>query len=390
MRAGRVEWDKSRFCSCFAEQVNDSTSTNYLQATCEKFAYNRGVSQLLSFDSTSDSDEWDEFVASQGGHLLQSFAWGHLKSRFGWHAERYAWRNHSKIRAGAQVLYRALAPRLVFAYVPRGPVIIEESASEFVAFLESLQRQVRKHHPFLLRIEPNWQSGDPGDLHLKEAGFRPTSETIQPRTTIFNGLSPDLDTILAKMKPKWRYNIRLAQRKGVRVRQGDASDLEEFVRLIRLTGARDRFALHSGEYYRAAFDLLTARDQACLFVADFEDQPLAMIFVAAFGETAIYLYGASGDSHRNLMPNHALQWAAIQWAKARGCKWYDWWGVPDAGTTNPALSQANSSLPESLYQFKQGFGGKVVKYSGAWDYVYNPGKFQIYRAARKFRKNALG
>lgn len=385
-----MEWDKSRFCSCFAEQVNDSTSTNYLQATCPKFAYNRGVSQLSSLDSVSDAVEWDEFVAAQNGHLLQSFAWGELKTRFGWRAQRYAWRDGAKIYGGAQVLFRTLAPGLVFAYVPRGPVIAERSTSESVTFLESLQRQVRKHDPFLLRIEPNWLNSDSVDALLEPAGFRHTSETIQPPTTIRNDLSLDLDTILARMKPKWRYNIRLAPKKDVVVRKGNVSDLDDFVKLMRLTGARDHFALHSGAYYRAAIALLSAREQACLLVADFENQPLAMIFVAAFGDTAIYLFGASGDLHRNLMPNHALQWAGIQWAKSRGCKWYDWWGVPDAGTTNPALSQANSSLPESLYQFKQGFGGEVVKFSGAWDYVYNSGRFRIYQAARKIRKNALG
>ena len=105
-----------------------------------------------------------------------------------------------------------------------------------------------------------------------------------------------------------------------------------------------------------------------------------MIFVTAFGREAIYLYGASGNEHRNVMPNHALHWAAIQWAKSRGCARYDLWGIPaDAAAED-------GRLPGSLYQFKQGFGGQVVQYTGAWDLVYGPLQHQVYRAARKLRR----
>src|SRR5581483_4339808 len=116
--------------------------------------------------------------------------------------------------------------------------------------------------------------------------------------------------------------------------------------------------------------------------AEYERQPLAMIFVTAFAQEAIYLYGASSNAERNRMPNHALHWAAIQWAKARGCSRYDLWGVPES--INEETEETD--LPSSLYQFKQGFGGEVVRYTGAWDFVYNPLLYRVYQMARRARK----
>ena len=118
-----------------------------------------------------------------------------------------------------------------------------------------------------------------------------------------------------------------------------------------------------------------------------------MIFVTDFGHEAIYLYGASGDEQRNVMPNHALHWAAIQWAKARGCKWYDLWGVPEGRgeVVSPnEEGERTSPLPDSLAQFKRGFGGEVVQYTGAWDYIYSLPAYRAYRLARALRRRGIG
>jgi lipid II:glycine glycyltransferase (peptidoglycan interpeptide bridge formation enzyme) len=321
---------------------------------------------------------WDEFVAGHAGHLLQSYAWGELKSRFGWQVERWARRDGARMVAGAQVLFRRLLPGLQLAYIPRGPLTPD------AAFLQVLCESLRSRGIFLLKLEPDWSQNDARDQILAEAGFHRSTETIQPPATIHIDLTRDLDAILAAMKPKWRYNIRLAEKKGVTVRAGTPADLHAFYELSRITAERDRFGLHAREYYRAAFELLTACDAAQLFIAEYAGQALAMIFVTAFGREAIYLYGASGNAHRNVMPNHALHWAAIQWAKARGAAHYDLWGIPArrGGVTPP--------LPNSLYQFKQGFGGEVVRYTGAWDYVYTRWQHQVYRAARKIKRGGLG
>lgn len=328
--------------------------------------------------------EWDDWLSAQTPHLLQSSAWGELKSRFGWRAERVALCTRDTRHAAAQILYRPLAPGLTLAYLPRGPVIVD--ASQLPEFLWQVQKHLRTRGVFALKIEPDWQRGDARDHALENAQARRTPETIQPSATIHIDLTADRDTILARMKPKWRYNIRLSEKKGVVVRAGTVTDLPAFYELMCVTGERDQFAIHGQDYYRTAFELLDARGHVRLFIAEFENQPLAMIFVTAFAHQAIYLYGASGNAERNRMPNHALHWAAIEWAKTRGCTQYDLWGIPE---TIEQESDAEN-LPSSLYQFKQGFGGQIVHYSGAWDIVFDPLRYRLYQLARKFRKSGIG
>ncbi len=336
------------------------------------------VLHRLRLSQVEQPDAWDDYVARNKGHLLQSYAWGELKTRFGWQAERLALGDGPQVRCGAQVLYRRLLPGLTIAYVPRGPVQLNGE------FLDALIDAVRSKGAFALKLEPDWPRGDERERALRQAGFRPTPDTIQPAATIRIDLTRKLDQILAGMKSKWRYNIRLAEKKGVTVRAGTAADIPAFYALSRITSARDQFGIHPEHYYRTAFELLTACDAARLLIAEYEGETLAAIFVAAFGHEAIYLYGASGNAHRNVMPNHALHWAAIQWAKTRGCEWYDLWGVPED------VESDDERLPSSLYQFKQGFGGEVVHYTGAWDAVFFPAANRLYRAARRLRRSGLG
>jgi lipid II:glycine glycyltransferase (peptidoglycan interpeptide bridge formation enzyme) len=166
------------------------------------------------------------------------------------------------------------------------------------------------------------------------------------------------------------------------VRAGSADDLAGFYRLLQITSARDQFAIHTEHYYRAAFELFTARDCARLFVAEYAREPLAMIFVTAFGGEAIYLYGASSNAHRERMPNHALHWAAMQWAKARGCARYDLWGLG-------ATTDADARAAHGLYQFKQGFGGAVAGYTSARDVVFSRWRYALYAHAVAWRRGEL-
>ena len=188
------------------------------------------------------------------------------------------------------------------------------------------------------------------------------------------------------MKSKWRYNIRLAVRKGVTVRELPPHELPLFQQLMDETGTRDGFVVHSVDYYRAAYSLLTPR-WGTFLLASFEGEPLASIAVFAVGSNAWYLWGASSNRHRNLMPNHALQWEAMRWAKARGCTRYDLWGVPDEiGAIATGLWDGGRSvvaaenlpvdvkaLPAGdlwgVFRFKQGFGGAVARTVGGLGYA---------------------
>jgi lipid II:glycine glycyltransferase (peptidoglycan interpeptide bridge formation enzyme) len=342
----------------------------------------RRVSDKFRVIENPDPCVWDDFVRARGGHLLQSAAWGELKERFGWNALRLALERDGALVAGAQMLFRCLPLGLRLAYVPRGPVADPLDRATLAALFDVLRAAARS--TFALKVEPDWVDHAPLAAWLAARGFLP-SASVQPRTTIHVDLTRELGAILAQMKPKWRYNIRLAERKGVTVREGSADDMAMFYQLLRVTSARDAFAVHSMDYYRAAFDLFTARDCARLFVAEYQREPLAAIFVTAFGGEAIYLYGASSNAHRERMPNHALHWAAIQWAKARGCARYDLWGI--AAT---AEADVESGLLHGLYQFKQGFGGRVVRYIGGYDAVFSRVRYALYTRAVAWRRGELG
>ncbi len=356
------------------------------------------VTNDLRIIDSPDAHVWDDFVRTRGGHILQSIAWAELKSRFGWSAQRVALACGDEFVAGAQILYRRLPLGLVFAYIPRGPVADPHDRTTFAALLDALCSAARVRGAFALKIELNTPATptlSPSPV-FDRGGMR-AGAPIQPRTTIHVDLTRELDAILAQMKPKWRYNIRLAERKGVIVRAGSADDVATFYRLLQVTGARDAFAIHSLDYYRAAFDLFTAHDAAQLFVAEYAGEPLAAIFVTAlakgagsstFGAEAIYLYGASGNAHREVMPNHALHWQAMQWAKARGCARYDLWGIAD--TAWAEAPEDADALPHGLYQFKQGFGGEVVRYAGAYDVVFSQWRYALYTRALAARRGAMG
>lgn len=370
------------------------------------------VNEEFKIIHNPDANRWDDFVSSRCGHVLQSTAWGELKSRFGWRAHRLALVRDEAMIAGAQILFRRLPLGLQFAYIPRGPVVDFTDHHAVDAILDAVNHFAKSAGAFVLKIEPNISESFLN--HKSEIVNLKSSACIQPRTTIHLDLTRDLDTILAQMKPKWRYNIRLAERKGVIVRAGNAGDLPEFYRLQQITSARDKFAIHSADYYRAAFELFTARDFACLFVAEYAGEPLAMIFVTAFGGEAIYLYGASSNAHRERMPNHALHWAAIQWAKARGCARYDLWGVAavadafvgarhsrnlitgesgspkQVGEHSESNSTNASPLSHGLYQFKQGFGGELVQYAGGYDAIFSKWKYAVYELAMKMRRGGMG
>src|SRR5579885_2540819 len=345
---------------------------------------------------------WDAFVGGNPhGHLLQSWAWGELKDAFGWRTLRVAlWDADTQhILAGAQVLCRPL-PMLPFsiAYIPKGPIIDWLDDALCRRFFQALHRLLRARRIAFLRIDPDLpehiaeisaENGEPppesasavdtdlfGNLYsvaqgslaaqrLRALGFRPVEESIQPRRTIAVNLTPDEKTISLRQKPKWRYNAGLAARKGVTVRPAAAlADLQRWYDLMQVTSERDRFAVHTFAYYQRAWELMKAADQAELFLAEHNGTLLAGIFVTLVGNEGIYLYGASGNEGRNLMPNHLLQWEAMRWCKARGATLYDLWGIADSPDPHDPMA--------GVSRFKRGWGGKEIRYIGSFDYVYAP------------------
>jgi lipid II:glycine glycyltransferase (peptidoglycan interpeptide bridge formation enzyme) len=193
------------------------------------------------------------------------------------------------------------------------------------------------------------------------------------------------------MHQKTRYNIRLAQKKGVNVCV--STEIAQFENLMQVTGQRDGFAVHGLAYYQKAYDLFAPANQCALLIADYEGQPLAGLMVFRRGARAWYLYGASNEEERNRMPTYLLQWQAMRWARERGCTEYDLWGVPDAGQDE--LEKGFTTRSDGLwgvYRFKRGFGGELRRTVGAWDRVYNPELYTAYRwwINRRGRAEAAG
>ncbi|MBN1178185.1 MAG: peptidoglycan bridge formation glycyltransferase FemA/FemB family protein [Anaerolineae bacterium] len=298
-------------------------------------------------------------------HVLQSWEWGAFKERYGWQAERWLWTDGPTPQAAALVLSRPLwRLPLRMVYVPKGPLFDAADTACFEQVLAGLERLARERHALQIKIDPDVPADSPAGAAavacLKRRGWLPSAQQIQFRNTLTLDLTPGPDDLLAGMKPKWRYNIRLADRRGVTVRRGGLDDLPLLYDLYRETGRRDRFVIRTEAYYRDAWGAFIAAGLAQPFIAEFDGEPLAMILLFRFGRTAWYMYGASRSTHRDLMPNHRLQWEAIRWAQAQGCAVYDMWGAPDTLDESDPLW--------GVYRFKEGFGAAFVEHIGAYDY----------------------
>jgi peptidoglycan pentaglycine glycine transferase (the first glycine) len=333
--------------------------------------------------------EWDVFTSQYPDvHLLQTGPWGELKSDFGWQAQRILvddGSDNGQRAVGAQVLFRSLPLGLALAYIPKGPVGEHSQIPDYVSWSTlwpELDILCRQRRAVFLKVEPDRWGRCENDAPHSEVevpdGFRKGSHNIQPRRTLVVDLRGKESQVLARMKQKTRYNIRLALKKEIVVYP--SSDMETFHRLMRETGKRDVFGVHSLAYYRKAYELFHPRGECELLIAAYKEEPLAGVMVFAHGSRAWYFYGASSGDQRERMPTYLLQWEAMRWARQRGCTTYDLWGVPDFGRDIlEANFTARSNGLWGVYRFKRGFGGDLRRGSSSWDRVYNPLFYNFYR-----------
>lgn len=314
--------------------------------------------------------EWNAFLAKHtAAHLLQSGEWGELKSDFGWEAVHLVVGD-----TGAQILFRRLPLGFSFAYLPKGPV----TASTPVPGLWSeVDRICRSRRAVFLKVEPNGWEGEGQPFVFNRQVFASSPQHIQPHSTLVIDLHGSEDEVFNRMKPKTRYNIRLAGRKEVIVHP--SNDIQNFYRVMSVTGKREEFHVHSLEYYRRAYELFHPKGKCGLFVADFQGRTLATLMVFAQCKQAYYFYGASSDEERNRKATYPLQWEAIRWAYAHGCEEYDMWGVPDEATdVDVDDAEAREDGLWGVYRFKRGFGGTVKRAIPTVDRVYNPLLYKLY------------
>ena len=329
---------------------------------------------------------WDAFVSNHSrAHVLQLSAWGDLKSAFGWSATRVALQQDDSIVGGAQLLFRPLPLNLgKMAYLPMGPLALPHVDEQVL--WEAIHKTAKEHGARFLKWEPGIFTADEAEPDFNALSFRPSPQTVQPPGTILIDLTADEDAILARMNQGTRRKIRQGDKKGVRFYEGTAADVADFSRIINTTGSRNEFGVHDSAYYQKAFELFDPTNNVRLFMAEHEGDILAGIMVFAVGSGAWYLYGASSDVKRNLMATYGVQWQAIQWAKSRGCAYYDLWGIPDEdeATLEDQFKERSDGL-WGVYGFKRGFGGMVTRSVGTWDTVYNSLIYTAYQTALKVR-----
>lgn len=364
-----------------------------------------------------ESRNWNSIISKlPNPHFLQTHEWGQVKAKYGWEPIYLLWDNEGKMKeerdpihlssflfppsAAALILRRRIlqnsfAARLSILYSPKGPLLDWTNESLRNRALDDLQSFAKKQGAIFLKCDPDVvlgtgvphgvddvvdKNGSAITSELKRRGWGYSSDQIQFKNTVVIDLNPTEDELLARMKQKTRYNIRLAEKKGVSLRIGKLGDLPMLYKMYAETSVRDGFVIRGEEYYQTVWKtfmqanvetLKRSNVPACEpLIAEVNSEPVAAIFVFYFAGRAYYVYGMSRDVHREKMPTYLLQWEAMKRAKARGCATYDLWGAPDV------FDESDSMW--GVYRFKEGLGGKVVRTLGAWDYAPNQFWYRMY------------
>lgn len=312
---------------------------------------------------------WDGWLKENNNHheYLQSWAWGDILLEQGIRAERLQLVENIKIVGQAQLAYSNLPFGWKYAFCPK-------SFSWSRAVLKELVVYLKKQKIVFLRIEPKEK------IECSNCQIKKTID-INPRaTTILNLENFTEEDLLKKMKSKTRYNIRLAKRKGVKIKE--EKDVNSFYKLSVKTAKRDGFKLHNIERYKAVLN----SENSYQLNAYFENKLIASAIFFSFGDISTYLYGASDYKHRKLMAPHLLQWEGIKKAKEKKRKYYDFFGIAPAVGKSTKYNYDTKHQYAGVTRFKLGFGGEVVEQPGTFDIVLDNKKYLVYKVLRKIRR----
>jgi len=340
-----------------------------------------------------DAKQWNEMLEQlPRPHLLQSWQWGQAKKAFNWSPHYKSWRDEmGQVIALAQILERQislpiLGRKLKMLYVPKGPILSDWTDEGLRAqIIEDLKTFGAEQGAFLIKIDPDLAlaHGLPGEENekffatskefvgqLQKSGWRYSKEQVQMPNTMLIDLAYSEEDLLAAMKQKTRYNVRLGMRKGLTVREGSPEDFESLFQMYVETSVRDHFVIRSREYYHQVWRTFYKAGYLKPLIAEFEGQPIAGLMLFIFGKQAWYIYGMSTSLFREKMPNYLLQWEAMRSAKAAGCETYDLWGAPDEFNDNDHMW--------GVYRFKKGLAAYEARHIGAWDLPIQPFTYALY------------
>jgi len=371
-----------------------------------------------------ESKNWNSIISClPNSHFLQTYEWGQVKARYGWSPLYAVWDAdgllkvesdpnllstiHSPVAAAMilkrQMIRNGFAARLSVLYSPKGPLLDWTNETLRKRVFDDLQAYARKQGAIFLKMDPDvvLGTGFPGGegeaidnngqvvmKELKRRGWEYSSDQIQFRNTILIDLNLSEEEMLARMKQKTRYNIRLAEKKGVVLRVGKLKDLGMLYKMYAETSVRDGFVIRDEGYYKTVWETFIRLNVDGLegvqvstsqplnlpicepLIAEVDGEPVAAIFVFYFAGRAYYVYGMSRNAHREKMPAYLLQWEAMKRAKANGCDVYDLWGAPEV------FDESDSMW--GVYRFKEGLGGQVIRTLGAWDFAPSPLWYVMY------------
>ena len=362
-----------------------------------------------------DSHTWNTLIASlPNPHFMQTVEWAQVKAAGGWQSIYAVWTKadfqvssqpstfnlqpSTALKATALILKKTIirsgfAAKLCILYCPKGPNLDWSDAPLRRRVLDDLQRLARQQGAIFLKLDPDVVLGtgipgadddiaEPGgeavraDLVLR--GWRFSQDQLQFRNTVLIDVSPSEDDMLARMKQKTRYNVRLAAKKNVSLRVGTKGDFSMLYQMYAETAKRDGFIIRDEHYYQTVWNTFGLKVEklesgqvetlkpsslpTCEpLIAEVDGEAVAAVFLFVFAGRAYYVYGMSRDAHREKMPTYFLQWEAMKWAKAHGCKVYDLWGAPDV------FDESDSMW--GVFRFKEGLGGTVSRTLGAWDFA---------------------
>ncbi len=356
---------------------------------------------------------WNELISKlPNPHFLQTCEWGQVKAKYGWTPFYAIWTDDGKLHVSTnlqslisnnclaaclilkkQILNRGFAARLSILYAPKGPLLDWKDIPLRTRVLNDLQAFAKKQGAIFFKIDPDVVLGrgvpnSEGEVREEKGqavrseligrGWVYSSDQIQFRNSVLVDLSATEEEMLARMKPKTRYNIRLSEKKGISLRVGISEDLPMLYKMYAETSVRDGFVIRDEGYYMTVWKLFM-QNQSLTFdlqpssiplIAEVENEPVAAIFLFMFAGRAYYVYGMSRNLHREKMPTYLLQWEAIKRAKASGCSAYDLWGAPET------FDESDSMW--GVYRFKEGLGGEVIRTLGAYDFAPTKLWYKLY------------
>ena len=340
----------------------------------------------ISIREITDREQWNNFLISQPrGHLHQSYEWGELNRYVGKPIYRLAALENGHMIGSMQLTVSPIPIPIPLSkllpqwlYCLRGPTVDRPDSPALSALIKLAEQITHQGDEVILRLEPNIADDDPEMEHWIAAyhalGFRTNPYPLHPRRSWVLDIRPDIEQLLANFKTTWRQNIRIAERKGVVVREAQSdADFDTYYSLMEITSKRDNFLLLSKDYHKEILRQFAAKNDAVVYLAEHEGEPIAAKMLIRFGDWCWDLYGASSNNKRNLKPSYLLQYRCFQWAKMRGCSYFDFRAIPEVLEPGEEMW--------GVYEFKKGFGGFSRLNIPTQDYVVRP---FIYTAWRKY------